>query len=155
MLKFFGPDDIDKAIKILNKKGLSIALKKATRAAKEGLICSYIHHSNKIGVLVEVNCETDFVARNEDFKNFVKDVAMQIAAYGASFVKIEDVSPELIEDFNDDQKKDFHKNNCLMEQAFIKDQELIMKDYLTQTIAKIGENIIVRRFTRYQVGEKE
>ncbi|MBM3252880.1 MAG: translation elongation factor Ts [Candidatus Omnitrophica bacterium] len=146
--------DMGKALEILKKKGLDIAKKKSARVAKDGVIASYIHHSNKIGVLVEVNCETDFVARNENFNNFVRDIAMQIAATNPKFIRIEDVPSDFIENLREEERQEFFKQNCLLEQLFIKDQNLTIKDYLTQLIAKIGENIIIRRFVRYQIGEE-
>lgn len=146
--------DMSKAIEILHKKGIAIAKKKSSRVAKEGIIISYIHHSNKIGVLLEVNCETDFVARNEEFYNFTKNIAMQIAATNPKFVKIEEVDKNLTEKLSDTEREEFFKQNCLLEQVFIKDQNLTIKDCLTQLIAKFGENIVIRRFTRYKVGEE-
>ncbi len=146
--------DVHKALEILNKKGISIAMKKSSRVAKEGIISSYIHHSSKIGVLIEVNCETDFVARNEVFNSFVKDITMQIAATNPGYVRTEDVSSDLTEKLSDEGKQEFLKQNCLLEQPFIKDQNIIIKDYLTQLIAKIGENIVIRRFARYKIGEE-
>jgi len=165
--------DIDKAIEVLRKKGVSLASKKAGREAKDGRIESYIHHGGKIGVLIEINCETDFVARNDDFKTFVKDVALQIAASNPLFVKKEDIPQSSIDKEKEiikAQVKDkpavalekivegkltkFYEEVCLLEQPFIKDQNLKIKDVLTSMIAKIGENVIIRRFVRYQVGEE-
>ncbi len=146
--------DMSKAIEILNKKGIAIAKKKSSRIAKEGIIAAYIHHSNRIGVLLEVNCETDFVARNEEFYNFVKNIAMQVAATNPRFVKIEDADKNLTEKLSDSEKEEFFRQNCLLEQIFIKDQNIRIKDCLTQLIAKVGENIVIKRFTRYQVGEE-
>ncbi|HOX54450.1 MAG: translation elongation factor Ts [Candidatus Omnitrophica bacterium] len=143
--------DFKKAKEVLIKRGLELAAKKADREAKQGRIESYVHLGNKIGVLLEVNCETDFVARNEDFCRFTKDVAMQIAAAEPKYLKKEDVSKEDLKDVKD--KEDFYKKNCLMDQVFIKDPSLTVKDYLASLVAKIGENIIVRRFTRYKLGE--
>ncbi|MFH1655418.1 MAG: translation elongation factor Ts [Candidatus Omnitrophota bacterium] len=142
--------DIQKAKKALLRRGLEIAAKKSGRSANEGKIESYVHLGNKIGVLVEVNCETDFVARNEDFSKFAKDIAMQIAAARPQFLKREDVPKEELKGVKD--KEEFYKQNCLMEQAFIKDQNLTIKDYLSSIVAKIGENIIIRRFVRYKLG---
>ncbi|MFH0838924.1 MAG: translation elongation factor Ts [Candidatus Omnitrophota bacterium] len=144
--------NIDKAIEILNRKGIAIAQKKSSRVAKEGVISSYIHHSNKIGVLLEVNCETDFVARNDEFGAFVKDITMQVAATDPKFITTEEVNPDMVKGLNDQEKQEFFTQHCLLEQPFIKDQALIIKNYLTQLIAKIGENIVIRRFIRYQVG---
>jgi len=165
--------DLEKAIDILRKQGLNIAAKKSSRTTNEGMIGSYIHAGSKIGVLVEVNCETDFVARNEDFKNFVKDVAMQVAASFPRYVRKEDVPQDVLareKDILKAQIKDkpepvlskivegkldkFYSENCLMEQPFIKDPNIKIKDLLVEVIAKIKENINVRRFIRYQVGEE-
>ena len=165
--------DIDKAIEILRKQGASLASKKAGRQAKEGRIESYIHLGGKIGVLVEVNCETDFVARNDDFKSFVKDIAMQVAASNPVYVKREEVPQEAVKKETDIIKAQltgkpqsaietivegklakFYEEVCLLEQPFIKDTSLKVKDILTSMIAKIGENIVIRRFMRYQAGEE-
>lgn len=165
--------DIDKAIEILRKQGVSLASKKAGRQAKEGRIESYIHLGGKIGVLVEVDCETDFVARNDDFKSFVKDIAMQVAASNPLYVKREEVPQEAIKKETDIIKAQltgkpqsaidkiiegklakFYEEVCLLEQPFIKDMNLKVKDILASMIAKIGENIVTRRFVRYQVGEE-
>jgi elongation factor Ts len=143
--------DIKKAAVLLRKQGLEIAAKKQSRSAKEGRIEAYIHHGNKIGVLLEVNCESDFVARNEDFARFAKDVAMQIAATSPLYLKKEDVPAEVLE--NEKSKEDFYKNHCLMEQIFVKDQSITVNDYLGSIVAKVGENIIIRRFMRYKIGE--
>lgn len=149
--------DAKKALDILRKKGLSLAQKKSSRSAKEGLIQSYIHTNGKIGVLVEVNCETDFVARNEEFKGFVKDISMQIAAANPSFVKKEDVPKEIIDkekEIMSDLDK-FYQETCLLEQPFIKDPDIKIKDLLNELIAKTKENISIRRFVRYELGEEE
>ena len=165
--------DIDKAIEILRKRGVALASKKAGRQAKEGRIESYIHLGGKIGVLVEVSCESDFVARNDDFKSFVRDIAMQIAASNPLYVKKEDVSEEAVKKETEIIKAQlqgkpaaamekiiqgkltkFYDDACLLEQPFIKDSSMKVKDIVTSMIAKIGENIIVRRFVRYQVGEE-
>ena len=135
----------------MRKRGLEIAAKKQDRLAKEGRIEAYVHHGNKIGVLLEVNSETDFVARNSDFCQFTKDVAMQIAACNPKYIKREDVPASVIEKYKD--KEQFYKEHCLLEQAFIKDPALTIKDCLGSLIVKIGENIVIRRFTRYKVGE--
>jgi elongation factor Ts len=168
-------DDIEKAIEHLRQKGLAAAQKKASRETNEGLISAYIHPGSRIGVLVEVNCETDFVARNEEFQAFVKDVALQIAASSPSFVKREDISPELIEKEKqiylaqakemgkpepawakivEGKLEKFYQESCLLEQVFIKDPTVTIKDLLVQKISKIGENIAIRRFTRYQLGHE-
>lgn len=165
--------DIEKAIEILRKQGVALASKKSSRAAKEGRIESYIHLGGKIGVLVEVNCESDFVARNDDFKAFVKDLAMQVAASNPLYVKKEDVTEDAVKKETEIIKAQltgkpavaadkiiegkltkFFEEVCLLEQPFIKDPNLKVKDVLTSMIAKIGENIVVRRFVRFQVGEE-
>ena len=164
--------DMDKAVEVLRKKGISLATKKSSRATNQGAVASYIHMNGKIGVLVEVNCETDFVARNEEFKAFVKDLTMQIAAADPAYLNKEDVpenvlkkEAEIIKEQNKNKPKEalekivegklnsFYQQTCLMEQPFIKDPKTYVKDLLTAVIAKTGENIIVRRFTRYQLGE--
>ncbi|OGX16261.1 MAG: translation elongation factor Ts [Omnitrophica WOR_2 bacterium RBG_13_41_10] len=143
--------DIKKAVELLRKRGLEIAAKKQDRLAKEGRIEAYVHHGNKIGVLLEVSSETDFVARNSDFCQFTKDLAMQIAACNPQYIKREDVPAGVIEKYKD--KEQFYKEHCLLEQAFIKDPALTIKDCLGSLIVKVGENIVIRRFTRYKVGE--
>ncbi len=147
--------DLHRASEILKKRGLEIAAKKATRAAHQGRIEAYIHHGNKLGVLVEINCETDFVARNDEFIAFAKDVSMQIAATAPRYLKKEEVPADVVADLNDKQKQDFFKVNCLLSQPFIKDEKTTIQDYLTSIIAKIGENIVVRRFARFKLGEDE
>jgi elongation factor Ts len=144
--------DIKKAVELLRKEGLKIAAKKQDRVSKEGRIESYVHFGNKIGVLLEVDCETDFVARNNEFAQFTKDLSMQIAACNPLYIKKEDVPPNIIKQVKD--KEEFYKNNCLLEQLFIKDASITIKDYLGSIISKVGENIVIRRFTRYQVGEQ-
>ena len=146
--------DLRLASEILKKRGLDIAAKKASRAANQGRIEAYVHLGNKIGVLVEINCETDFVARNEEFMRFTKDVALQIAATAPKHVKREEVSAEVLKSFNDKEKEDYYKVHCLLDQPFIKDEKTTIKDYLMSIIAKIGENIIIRRFCRFRVGEE-
>ncbi|MDD5561844.1 MAG: elongation factor Ts [Candidatus Omnitrophica bacterium] len=143
--------DIKQAAILLRKQGLEIAAKKQSRAAKEGRVDCYIHHGNKIGVLLEVNCESDFVAKNEEFAKFTKDLAMQIAATNPAYIKKEDVPREVLQ--HEKNKEDFYKNNCLLEQPFIKDMGLMVKDYLGSIVAKIGENVVIRRFIRYKIGE--
>ena len=144
--------DFDKALGVLRQKGIALAAKKSSREARQGRIEAYIHLNNKIGVLIELNCETDFVARCEDFRNLSKDVAMQIAALNPLYLKKEDVPEDVVKE-NKNRLEDFYKENCLLEQAFIKDQAKTVKDYLTEVIAKIGENILIRRFIRFQLGE--
>lgn len=165
--------DIDKAVEVLRKQGVAMASKRVGRQAKEGRIESYIHLGGKIGVLVEVNCESDFVARNDDFKAFVKDVAMQIAASNPLYVKREDIPesavkketeiikaqltgkpPAAAEKIIEGKLNKFYEDACLLEQPFIKEPALKIKDVLTSMIAKIGENIVIRRFVRFQIGEE-
>ena len=167
--------DIEKAIDLLRQRGLAAAQKKAGRETKEGVISSYIHAGSKIGVLVEVNCETDFVARNEEFQELVKDVALQIAAANPSYVKREQVPSEqverekaiylaqakelgkpeaAIEKIVQGKLEKFYQENCLLEQSFIKDPNVSITEILTQKIAKLGENISIARFTRYQLGQE-
>ena len=143
--------DIQKAGELLRKRGLEIARGKQARLAKEGRVEAYVHLGNKIGVLLEVDCETDFVARNSEFCQFTKDVAMQIAACSPKYINKEDVPKDAIESEKD--KELFLKDNCLLEQPFIKDPSLTIKDYSGNLIAKIGENIVIRRFVRYKIGE--
>lgn len=166
--------DMEKAFDILRQKGLSIAAKKVSRETKEGIIGSYIHAGGKIGVLVEVNCETDFVARNSEFQGLVKDIAMQIAWSNPPYLRREDVpvpiiekereiymaqaretgKPEhVIEKISEGKIEKFFNDSCLLEQPFIKDSSVTIDDAIRQKIAKIGENISVKRFVRYQVGE--
>ena len=143
--------DLKKAAELLRKQGLEIAAKKQSRLAKEGRIEAYVHHGNKVGALLEVDCESDFVAKNEDFVKFTKDLAMQITATSPLYIKKEDVPPEVVE--HEKNKDDFYKNHCLMEQPFVKDPSITVKDYLSTIVSKMGENIVVRRFMRYKVGE--
>jgi len=145
--------DLLKAKEILRERGLQIAAKKGSRLAKEGRIEAYVHMGNKIGVLVEVNCETDFVARNADFINFCKDLAMHIAAMNPRFIQEEDISAELLDGQED--KATFIKEQCLMAQPFVKNTGTTIKDCITDLIAKIGENIVIRRFIRFQVGQDD
>lgn len=166
--------DIESAIDYLRKKGLSAAAKKSGRVAAEGLVHSYIHGGGKIGVLVEVNCETDFVARNDDFQNLVKDIAMHIAAARPRYLEREEVpadeverertvcraqaiesgKPEkVLEKIVQGRMEKFYSEICLLEQAFVKDPDVTVADLVTQSIAKIGENIRIRRFVRYELGE--
>lgn len=167
-------NDIEKAIDYLRQKGLAAAANKAGRETNQGLVHAYIHMGGKIGVLIEVNCETDFVARNDEFKTFVNDLALQIAAAKPLYVKREDVPKEVIDkerSIYEAQAKEmgkppaawpkivegklekFYQESCLLEQAFIKDPAVTIKELLAQKIAKIGENINIRRFVRYQLGE--
>lgn len=143
--------DVSKALEILKKKGLEIANKKSDRAVKAGRVGSYVHFDNKIGVLVEVNSETDFVARNEEFVKFTSDVALHIAATNPRYVRPEDIPEDVVRGQEDLER--FKKESCLMEQPFVKDPSLIIKDYLSSIAAKVGENIIIRRFIRFQLGQ--
>jgi elongation factor Ts len=166
--------DSARAEEILRKKGLSAAAKKAGRIASEGAVGSYIHMGGKIGVLVEVNCETDFVARNEAFQALVKDLAMQIAATAPHYVRREEVPAEVVAKETEiarsqarEQKKPepivekiaqgkvdkFYKEVCLLEQPFVKDDKKTVQDVVTEAVARIGENISVRRFSRFVCGE--
>lgn len=145
--------DMEKAKKILQKRGLELAAKKGGRAAREGRIEVYLHQGAKIGVIVEVNCETDFVAKNEDFCRFTKDVAMQIAAVNPKFVKREDVPADVTAEQKD--VEEFYKETCLLEQPFIKDPKKTIKDCMTALVASVGENIYINRFVRYKVNEVE
>ncbi|MBO4363806.1 MAG: translation elongation factor Ts [Clostridia bacterium] len=166
--------DMAKAIDYLREKGLSTAVKKSGRIASEGIVDSYIHGGGRIGVLLEVNCETDFVARNEIFRQFVKDMAMQIAASQPLYIAKEDVPAEalereanvlkaqarnegkpekIIEKIVEGRMSKYYEDFCLLEQSFVKDPEVKVKDVLTQTIAKLNENIKIRRFVRYERGE--
>jgi len=166
--------DMEQAVVVLRKKGVSVAAKKATRVTSEGSVASYIHAGGKIGVLVEINCESDFVARTEDFKELVHDIAMHIAASDPKFVRKEDVTPEAYEREKDifraqaiasgkpaniaekmveGKMAKFYEEVCLLEQPFIKDQTLSIAQLIAAKIGKLGENIAVRRFARFKVGE--
>ena len=144
--------DKDKAIKFLRKRGLELAQHKKGRAAQEGRVESYVHLGNKLGVLLEVNCETDFVARNREFCQFTKDLAMQITATSPVYIAKEDVPKSAINKVDD--REGFYKDNCLLEQAFIKDLSITIKDLLADLVAKMGENIVILRFIRYKIGEE-
>jgi len=166
--------DMDKAIDFLREKGLAAAAKKEGRIAAEGIVESYIHGGGRIGVLVEVNCETDFVARGDDFRQFTKDIAMQIAAAKPLYINKEDVPAEVIEHEKqvlraqalnegkpekivdkmvEGRVEKYYKEVCLLEQPFIKDPDVMIKDLVMEKIAKIGEKIAIRRFARYELGE--
>jgi elongation factor Ts len=166
--------DMDAAIEYLRRKGLATAAKKAGRIATDGLVSSYIHAGGKMGVLVEVNCETDFVAKTEDFQTFVKNIAMHIAATNPQYIRREEIPPEVLErerriyrsqavDSGKPEKvinkivegkmERFYSEACLLEQTYFKDADLTVKEVLDTTIAKLGENITIRRFTRFQLGE--
>jgi len=166
--------DLEQAVVVLRKKGVSVAAKKATRVTSEGLAASYIHAGGKIGVLVEVNCEIDFVARTEDFKELVHDIAMHIAASDPKYVRKEDVTeadfarekdiamsqaiasgkkPEIAEKMVAGKMGKFYEEVCLLEQPFIKDQTINVSQLIASKIGKLGENIAVRRFARFKVGD--
>jgi elongation factor Ts len=168
--------DLEKAVEVLRKKGLAAAEKKAVRAAAEGRIHAYIHHNGKVGVLVEVNCETDFVARNEQFRQFVNDLCLHICAAAPIAVSREEVPAALvarerrilgeqaaaegkpapiIERMVEGRLKKWYADRVLLEQPFVKDPQRTVQDLLAETISKTGENIVVRRFARFQVGEGE
>ncbi len=167
-------NDMAKAVDYLREKGLSTAVKKSGRIASEGVVESYIHGNGRIGVLIEVNCETDFVARNAIFKQFVRDMAMQIAASQPLYITKEEVPQEaldreaavlkaqalnegkpekVVEKIVQGRMSKYYEDFCLLEQSFVKEPELKVKDVLTQTIAKLNENIKIRRFVRYEMGE--
>jgi elongation factor Ts len=164
----------EKAVEWLRKKGLSKAAKKAGRIAAEGSVSSYIHGEGRVGVLLEINCETDFVAKNEDFKNFTKDIAMHIAATNPQFVTVDEIdeatkkteadvlkakaieegkNPDFLDKILEGQIKKWAASICLMDQPFVKNPDTTINEYLTTTIAKIGENIVIRRFVRFELGE--
>jgi elongation factor Ts len=166
--------DIEQAIVLLRKRGTAVAERKAGRATSEGSVASYIHAGGKIGVLVEVNCESDFVARTDDFKELVHDIAMHIAASDPKFVRKEDVTPEAYEREKDiflaqavasgkpphiaekmvaGKMEKFYEEVCLLEQPFIRDQTINIGQLIAAKIGKLGENIAVRRFARFKVGE--
>ncbi len=166
--------DIDKAIEILRKKGIAASERKAGRITEEGIIESYIHPGEKLGAMVEVNCETDFVARNKNFRKFAKDITMHIAACNPLYIKRSDVPQEVIEkereiylaqlkDKNKPQKildkivegklEKFFSEFCLTEQPFVKDPEKTVEDVLKDNIFKLGENIVIKRFVRFRLGE--
>jgi elongation factor Ts len=161
------------AEKILRKKGIDTAVKKLSRSANEGCIASYIHHGSKLGVMVEINCETDFVARNESFRDFVKDITQHIAAASPQYVSREQVPTSVIEaekEIYRSQVKDkpapavekilqgkldkFYSTCCLLEQPFVKNPDITIKDHLTAKVAQLGENLVIRRFIRWQLGEE-
>ena len=166
--------DIEQAVVLLRKKGVSVAAKKAARVTSEGSVASYIHAGGKIGVLVEVNCESDFVARTEDFKELIHDIAMHIAASDPKFVRKEDVTseaferekdiyraqaaatgkpPQVVEKIVAGKMEKFYEEVCLIEQPFIKDQTISVGQLIATKVGKLGENIAVRRFARFKVGE--
>jgi len=169
-----GGGNLDKAVVYLREKGLAAAAKKSARAASEGVVGSYIHAGGKIGVLIEVNCETDFVARTPEFQTLVKDLAMQVAAANPHYVRREDVPPAtlesergiyraqasgsgkpaaVVERIVEGKVEKFFADMCLLEQPFIKEPQRTVSEILTEAIARIGENLVVRRFARFQLGE--
>ncbi|MCX5817899.1 MAG: translation elongation factor Ts [Proteobacteria bacterium] len=166
--------DMEKAIDYLREKGLAKLQKRSGRAASEGVIASYIHTGGKVGVMVEVNCETDFAANSKDFQEFTKDVAMQVTAASPLYVKREDIPEEIrvkekdlyrrqaldsgkpekiIDKIAEGKMEKFYQEVCLMEQSFIKNPDITMKGLLEDLVVKIGENVIIRRFVRFQLGE--
>lgn len=166
--------NLEEAVVLLRKRGVSVAAKKATRVTSEGSVSSYIHAGGKIGVLVEVNCESDFVARTEDFKELIHDIAMHIAASDPKFVRKEDVTPEayerekeiyraqaaltgkpeaVVEKIVAGKMEKFYEEVCLLEQPFIKDQTVSIGQLIATKVGKLGENIAVRRFARFKVGD--
>lgn len=166
--------DMDKAVDFLREKGLAAAAKKADRIAAEGLVYSYIHGNGRIGVLVEVNCETDFVAQTDGFKALCKDIAMQIAAAKPAYLKREEVPQEVLDHEREVLRQQalnegkpekivdkmiagriekYYKENCLLDQEFIKDSDKTISQVITEQIAKIGEKIDIRRYVRYELGE--
>ena len=164
--------NVEEAITILRKKGAASAAKKADRATREGLIESYIHLGGKVGVLIEVNCETDFVARNDDFRAFVKDLCLQIAAASPLYVSRDQVPeallasereiaaaqvqgkpPAAVQKIVEGKLEKFYSTICLLDQPFVKDAEKTVKEMLTQKISTIGENMQIRRFVRFKIGE--
>jgi elongation factor Ts len=166
--------DLEQAVILLRKKGVSVAAKKATRITSEGSVAEYIHAGGKIGVLVEVNCESDFVARTEDFKELIHDIAMHIAASDPKFIRKEDVTPEdfarekdialaraiasgkpanIAEKMVEGKMAKFYEEVCLLNQPFIKDQTITIEQLIASKIGKLGENIAVRRFARFKVGD--
>ena len=166
--------DFDKAVDLLRKKGLAKAAKRAGRSTSEGMIYSYIHTGSKLGVLIEVNCESDFVAKTDDFQNFVKNIAMHIAAANPAGLNPEDVDPKVIEKEReiyhaqmleegkpaniidkivDGKVEKFYKDVCLMSQQYVKDPQKTITEVLKETIGKVGENIQIKRFVRFKIGE--
>lgn len=166
--------DVEKAIDLLREKGLAAAVKKSGRIAAEGIVDSYIHMGGKIGVMLEVNCETDFVAKTPEFKAFVHDIAMHIAAANPTYVSEDEVSEadlekereiftaqalnegkpaNIVEKMVEGRLKKFKKEICLLEQPFVKEPDKTIKDIVTEQVAKIGENISIRRFVRFEMGE--
>lgn len=169
-----GNGDFDKAVEYLREKGLAAAAKRAARAANDGIIGIYVHHGSRVAAMVELNCETDFVARTQEFQDLAHDLAMQVTATRPQYLSRKDVPPEMIEaekqiyraQMGDQNKPEhileriiegkmtkFYEETCLLEQPFIKDDDLIIEDLINNAIAKIGENIVLRRFVRYEIGK--
>jgi len=165
--------DLEQAETLLRQKGIAGASKKASRSAKEGVVASYIHLQGKVGVLVEINCETDFVAKNEIFREFVKDITLHIAAANPTYVsrdqvpadvieaekaifrvQVEGKPANIVEKIVDGKIDKFFSTICLLEQGFIKNPDVTIKDFLNSKISELGENMLIRRFTRYMVGEE-
>jgi elongation factor Ts len=165
--------NFEQAAEVLREKALATAAKKAERAANEGLIGNYVHMGSKVAALVEINCETDFVARTEDFQTLAKDLAMQVVATRPNWVRIEDIPTDILQQERESYRlgladankpahlmdqiiegklAKFYEENCLLEQPFIKDENVKIKDLLTSVIGRLGENIVVRRFVRFEVG---
>ncbi len=166
--------DFEKAVEILRKKGIAKAAKRAEREVNEGVVTAYIHPGSKLGVLVEVNCETDFVAKTDDFQTFARNIAMHIAATNPLAVKREDLDPEvvakekeifreqalssgkpehIVDKIVEGRLEKYFSEVCLMEQPYVKDPDKTIKELLTETIAKVGENITIKRFARFRIGE--
>ncbi len=168
--------DMEKAVDYLRKKGMSAATKRSSKAAKEGTVASYIHMGGKIGVLVELNCETDFVAKTEDFQNLARDLAMHVAAFNPRFVRSEEVPADILErekeiyraqareegkpekiwdKIIEGKLRKYYEDVCLLDQKFVKNNDLAVSAVVTNLIAKTGENIVIRRFARFQLGEDQ
>lgn len=166
--------DKEKAITLLREKGLSRAAKKAGRVASQGLVDAYIHLGGKVGVLVELNCETDFVAKTPEFKELARDICLQVAATNPSYLRREDVPADVVESEKEILRNQalregkpekivdkivsgriekYYQENCLMEQLFVKDQDITIGKLLSEKIAKLGENMVIRRFVRFEIGE--
>jgi len=169
-----GNGDFDKAVEYLREKGLAAAAKRSARAANDGIIGIYVHHGSRVAAMVELNCETDFVARTQEFQDLAHDLAMQVTATRPQYLSRKDVPPEVIEaekqiyrtQMADQNKPEnileriiegkmtkFYEETCLLEQPFIKDDDLTVEDLINNAIAKIGENIVLRRFVRYEIGK--
>jgi len=145
--------DFNEALKILKAKGAAVLEKKSARATHQGLIDAYIHFGGNLGALVEVNCETDFVARTEVFKKFSKDIALHVAASNPIYVRKDDIPQDVKETI--DNMDEFAKENCLLDQLFVKDNSLTVGDYLKDVVSQTGENVMIRRFARFYLGENE